>query len=104
MTVLQEPLPTVERFLELFLECWNGEDYREQVLKLLSYTSLQPFEELSAHYLQPLQQLCAGKGLELMWRTVGCLTGLLRFWGAVEWPRSCRRREMSLEVDGEHLR
>ncbi len=102
--MFQEPLPTVETFLELFLECWNGEDYRDQVLKLLSFTTLQPFEDLASRYLHPLQQLCAAKGLEFKCCTVRCLTQLLRFWGGVEWLRYCRRSEASLEGDGEHLR
>lgn len=46
---MQEPLPTVELFLLILLECWNGEDYKTQVFKLLSYTSLQHFDGTHPH-------------------------------------------------------
>ena len=102
--LLQEPLPTMETFLQILLECWNGEDYQDQIFKLLSFTTLQPFERLASHYLHPLQRLYVGKGVKFKCGAVGCLTDLLRFWGAVEWPRYCRRKEASLEGNGEHLR
>jgi hypothetical protein len=40
----QEPIPTVEHFLSLLLETWNGDDYQSEVLALLTHISLQPFE------------------------------------------------------------
>lgn len=40
----QEPIPTVEGFLPILLESWDGEDYQADVLALLSHLSLQPFE------------------------------------------------------------
>ena len=40
----QEPIPTVEAFLPILLESWDGEDYQHEVLSLLSHLSLQPFE------------------------------------------------------------
>ncbi len=94
----------METVLEIFLECWNGEDYRDQIFKLLSYTSLQPFEDLAGRYLQPLERLCAAKGVEFKCCALRCLTDMLRFWGGVEWPRYSRRSEATLEGDGEHLR
>ena len=40
----QEPIPTVEDFLEVFMENWNGTDYQEEILQLLGHLSLVPFE------------------------------------------------------------
>lgn len=42
----QEPIPTVESFLSILLEVWNGSDYQHEVLQLLTHLSLQPFEGL----------------------------------------------------------
>ena len=41
---IQEPIPTVESFLHILLEEWNGDDYRNEILDLLSHLSLQPFD------------------------------------------------------------
>ena len=43
-SVTQEPVPTVESFLEILLEVWDGEDYQTEIFQLLSHLSLQPFE------------------------------------------------------------
>ena len=42
--LLQEPIPTVESFLHILLEEWNGDDYRREILNLLSHLTLQPFD------------------------------------------------------------
>ena len=34
----------LELFLELLLEDWNGNKYRNEILKVMSYLSLQPFD------------------------------------------------------------
>ena len=41
---MKEPIPTVESFLHILLEEWNGDDYRNEILDLLSHLSLQPFD------------------------------------------------------------
>ena len=41
---MQEPIPVLEQFLELVLEHWSGDEYREEVLQLVSHLSLQPFD------------------------------------------------------------
>ena len=40
----QEPIPTVESFLHILLEEWNGDDYRREIMDLLSHLSLQSFD------------------------------------------------------------
>ena len=42
--LVQEPIPVLEQFLELVLEHWSGNEYREEVLQLVSHLSLQPFD------------------------------------------------------------
>lgn len=46
----QEPIPTVESFLHILLEEWNGDDYRNEILDLLSHLSLQPFDGNIYHF------------------------------------------------------
>ena len=41
---VQEPIPVLELFLELLLEDWNGNKHRNEILKVMSYLSLQPFD------------------------------------------------------------
>lgn len=84
---LLEPVPTVEVFLGIFLECWNGEDYSEHIFRLLSYSSLQHFESLESLYLSPLKSLFVKKGLRFKHSLLCCLVDLLHYWGALEWPR-----------------
>lgn len=45
----QEPIPTVESFLHILLEDWNGDDYRSEILQLMTHLSLQPFESMCVH-------------------------------------------------------
>ena len=44
VVLVQEPIPVLEQFLELVLEHWSGDQYREEVLQLTSHLSLQPFD------------------------------------------------------------
>lgn len=64
-SILQEPIPTVESFLHILLEEWNGDDYRHEILNLLTHISLQPFDSQS----KPVQvvvreEICFIAGLE----------------------------------------
>lgn len=111
----QEPIPTVEHFLSLLLETWNGEDYQSEVLSLLTHLSLQPFEgehftehsfpypipsviifsDLEECYLVPLKKLYFGKGFQFQYLVVTTLTSLLRNFVALEWPRLNKERELT---------
>lgn len=90
---LLEPIPTVETFLLILLECWNGEEYATEVFHLLSYCSLQHFSDLEVHFLEPLKKLFVKKGVRFKCRVLCCLTNLLKFWAALEWPRYRRKME-----------
>ena len=48
----QEPIPTVESFLSILLEVWNGSDYQHEIFQLLTHLSFQPFEGLMTMIIQ----------------------------------------------------
>jgi centromere protein I len=51
----QDLLPSVRSFLRSYLETWNGEDNREQILRLLRYLPIESLETLRSELLSPLE-------------------------------------------------
>lgn len=97
-----EPVPTVESFLEILLEVWDGEDYQTEIFQLLSHLSLQPFEDLEERYLQPLKQHFVSKDKKFKFAVLTCLAEMLRNFAVHEWPRHQRRREAWNEGTASH--
>ncbi|KAJ6016862.1 Centromere protein Cenp-I [Penicillium sp. IBT 35674x] len=48
-------LPSIQSFLESYLESWNGRDNREQVLRLLRYLPIEAYHSLRTKILWPLE-------------------------------------------------
>ena len=42
----------MESFLHILLEEWNGDDYRNEIMDLLSHISLQPFDGIQPLCMQ----------------------------------------------------
>ncbi|KAJ5600393.1 hypothetical protein N7450_001460 [Penicillium hetheringtonii] len=73
-------LPSVRSFLETYMEVWNGRDNREQVLRLLQFLPIEPFDSLQTRILSPLES-------SLLDDTLVSRTALLDFYSSLisEW-------------------
>ncbi|KAJ6024257.1 Centromere protein Cenp-I [Penicillium herquei] len=73
-------LASVRSFLESYLESWNGQDDRAQVLGLLRFLPVEPWESLHARIFSPLES-------RVLDGSLGSRTDLLDFYSALigEW-------------------
>ncbi|KAJ5242116.1 uncharacterized protein N7469_000443 [Penicillium citrinum] len=79
-------LPSVRSFLETYMEVWNGRDNREQVLRLLQFLPIEPFDSLQTRILSPLES-------SLLDDTLVSRTALLDFYSSLisEWGVKLRK-------------
>ncbi|XP_048747488.2 centromere protein I-like [Ostrea edulis] len=84
---IQEGIPVVDKVLFRYLQIWNGLDFRQQVLRLVTRCRLYPFSVLLENILEPLRKLFVRTSVFIKCQIIMCLTQLLRNYAAVEIPR-----------------
>ncbi|KAF2640917.1 Mis6-domain-containing protein [Massarina eburnea CBS 473.64] len=73
-------LPIVQAFLKEYLLLWDGIQDVDSILGLLSYISLQPFEEAYATFLQPAETALTTNNPNAYTHLLHFYTTLLRHW------------------------
>ncbi|KAJ5280095.1 Centromere protein Cenp-I [Penicillium angulare] len=74
-------LPSVRSFLELYLKTWNGQDNQEQVLRLLRFISIEPFNSLNTKILSPLESTMLDGSLVSRTELLDFYSSLIVEWG-----------------------
>jgi centromere protein I len=100
---IMEPIPTVESFLHILLEEWNGDDYRNEIMDLLSHLSLQPFDDFEKGFLEPIKKQFVSKDRDFKCQCVHCFSRLLKNMAAFEWPRHQKQQSGPVETDTHRL-
>lgn len=78
---MQQLLPSTRSFLESYIQVWNGRDNREQVLRLLQYLPIEPFEYLKTSILSPLESTLLDEALDSRTSLLDFYTALIVEWG-----------------------
>ncbi|KAJ5564021.1 Centromere protein Cenp-I [Penicillium frequentans] len=81
-------LPSIQSFLETYLESWNGRDNREQLLRLLRYLPIEAYHSLRTKILWPLEA-------SVLDDSCTSRTDLLEFYSALisEWGVKLRTQQ-----------
>ncbi|KAJ5109872.1 Centromere protein Cenp-I [Penicillium argentinense] len=87
-------LPSVRSFLEAYVHVWNGRDNREEILRLLQYLPIEPFESLQRSILSTLES-------SLLDETLASRTDLLDFYSALisEWGVKLRTQKSTVPTE-----
>lgn len=94
---LQELPPCVEACLAVWLNFWDGDQYAEEILALVSLFPMASPEIFFLSILKPLFLRSFFLGLDMQIKVFQCLSNLCHFWSAVEVPRLQGRRRSFFE-------
>ncbi|OOQ90254.1 Mis6 domain protein [Penicillium brasilianum] len=74
-------LPSVRGFLESYLSIWNGRDNRQQVLRLLQYLPIEPYEGLRESVFAPLERTMLDSAVSSRMELLNFYSALITEWG-----------------------
>ncbi|KAF2268975.1 Mis6-domain-containing protein [Lojkania enalia] len=81
-------LPVVSTFLQAYLPIWDGINDLDMILGLLSYVPLQPFEDVYATYLGPVERAVAIRNINSCAKLIVFYAEMLRHWAMLVTPQS----------------
>ncbi|XP_041350106.1 centromere protein I-like [Gigantopelta aegis] len=84
MDFLQEGIPVVDTFLQIYLDTWNGADYRPYIMRLIGKLRMKPFTVLKELILEPLRKLFFTSSVYFKCQVILTLTDLTQNYVAVE--------------------
>ncbi|KAI8059756.1 Mis6-domain-containing protein [Thamnidium elegans] len=78
-------LPIVNLFLREYLRSWNGIEFQDEILGLISFIKPADYEELYQNILLPLYRKYYV--LDVTWKAklINCYTGWLKNWALLDW-------------------
>ncbi|XP_071084861.1 centromere protein I-like [Haliotis cracherodii] len=97
---LQEGIPVVDMFLQRFLLTWNGSDYRQHILRLISRCRIYPYGVLNDYILEPLRKLYFSSTVYFKCQVILTLVEMIKNYTAFEWPRYKDLMENESSVKG----
>ncbi|OBZ85717.1 Centromere protein I [Choanephora cucurbitarum] len=93
-------LPAVEVFLFRYLKTWNGYEFVDEILELITYLKPTSFRELYQYVLKPLSRLYITSDVKWKARLILCYSDWLRNWAALDWKQHVHNRnEATTDVD-----
>ncbi|KAJ5438931.1 uncharacterized protein N7458_009929 [Penicillium daleae] len=74
-------LPSVRAFLESYLSIWNGQENRDQILRLLQYLPIEPYEGLRETFFGPLEHAMLDSAISSRIELLNFYSALITEWG-----------------------
>ncbi|KAI8066934.1 Mis6-domain-containing protein [Gilbertella persicaria] len=96
-------LPAVQIFLYRYLKTWNGYEYEDEILTLITYLKPASFKELSEYILKPLCRLYVASDVKWKSKLILCYTEWLKNWAALDWKQHVRLRKEASDTSIDHL-
>ncbi|KAI8356664.1 Mis6-domain-containing protein [Blakeslea trispora] len=97
-------LPAVQVFLFRYMKTWNGHDFQDEILELITYLKPTSFRELYQHVLKPLSRLYTVSDVKWKARLLLCYTNWLKNWAALDWKQHVDRcHEATLDDSVDRL-
>ncbi|CAH1780715.1 unnamed protein product [Owenia fusiformis] len=96
---IKEGIPVVERFIHRYLLQWNGDDFRECILGLLTRLRIQPFEVLNEQVFEPLRQIFFRSSVYFKCQVLVVYKELLRNFAAHEGRRHTSTKKLSEQMN-----
>lgn len=74
-------MPSIRSFLESYFQIWNGRDNRDQVLRLLQYLPVEPYQSLRNKLLLPLESAILDETIDSRQALLDFYSALISQWG-----------------------